>query len=92
MTIETQNETPSLAELRTYPTSRCRAGLRGTPAPGVPAMTLGLVRSETARDLRTLTATGASSRDKLARQTQNWTICAMARRIGRAIEAAQTRR
>jgi hypothetical protein len=26
-------------------------------------MTVGLVRSETARDLRTLTATGASSRD-----------------------------
>jgi len=64
--------------------------LRGIPAPGVLAMTVGLVRSETTRDLRTLTATGASSRNKLTRQMQNRTICAMTRGICHAIEAAQT--
>lgn len=76
MTIETLNETPSLAELRTYATNRCRVGLRGIPALGVTATIVGLVRSDTARDLRTLTATGASTetssrgRCRIARSAQ----------------------
>jgi putative ABC transport system permease protein len=56
MTIETKNQAPSLAELRNYATA---AGL--LVALGVLAMTLGLIRSETAGDLRILSATGAGS-------------------------------
>jgi putative ABC transport system permease protein len=57
MTIETTNDEPSLAQLRTYATV---AGI--LLALGVLAMTVGLIRRETAGDLRTLTATGASIR------------------------------
>ena len=56
LTIETKNQAPSLAQLRNYATA---AGI--LLALGVLAMTLGLIRSETAGDLRTLTATGAAS-------------------------------
>ncbi|MGE5286544.1 MAG: FtsX-like permease family protein [Micromonosporaceae bacterium] len=56
MTIETKNQDPSLSQLRNWSTA---AGL--LMALGVLAMTVGLIRSETASDLRTLTATGASS-------------------------------
>jgi putative ABC transport system permease protein len=59
MTIETKNESPTLGQLRNYATA---AGI--LLALGVLAMTLGLIRSETASDLRTLTATGASSRTR----------------------------
>jgi putative ABC transport system permease protein len=61
LTIETKNEDPSLSELRNYSTA---AGI--IVALGVLAMTVGLIRSETARDLRTLTATGASARTRRA--------------------------
>src|SRR6266545_6908944 len=54
-TIETRSQSPSLAELRSWATA---AGI--LLALGVLAMTVGLIRSETAGDLRTLTATGAS--------------------------------
>jgi putative ABC transport system permease protein len=57
MTIETKNSEPSLAQLRSYATW---AGI--LLALGVLAMTVGLIRGETAGELRTLTATGASSR------------------------------
>ncbi len=56
MTIETKSEAPSLAQLRDYSTI---VGI--LVALGVLAMTVGLIRSETAGELRTLTATGASS-------------------------------
>ena len=56
MTIETKNEAPSLAQLRNYSTI---VGI--LVALGVLAMTVGLIRSETAGELRTLTAAGASS-------------------------------
>jgi putative ABC transport system permease protein len=59
LTIETKNQDPSLDELRNYATG---AGV--LLALGVLAMTLGLIRSETAGDLRTLTATGASTRTR----------------------------
>jgi putative ABC transport system permease protein len=59
MTIETKSDAPSLAQLRNYATV---AGI--LLALGVLAMTVGLIRSETASDLRTLTATGASSRTR----------------------------
>jgi putative ABC transport system permease protein len=59
MTIETKSDAPSLAQLRNYATA---AGM--LLALGVLAMTVGLIRSETASDLRTLTATGASSRTR----------------------------
>jgi putative ABC transport system permease protein len=55
MTIETVNDEPSLSVLNTYSVG---AGL--VLALGVLAMTVGLIRSETAADLRILTATGAS--------------------------------
>jgi putative ABC transport system permease protein len=55
MTVETANDEPSLSELNTYAVG---AGL--VLALGVLAMTVGLIRSETAADLRILTATGAS--------------------------------
>ncbi len=56
MTIETKNSVPSSAEILNYATAFGIA-----LALGILAMTIGLIRSETARDLRTLTATGASS-------------------------------
>jgi putative ABC transport system permease protein len=56
MVIETKNGDPSLAELRTWATA---AGI--LLALGVLATTVGLIRSEAVRDLRTLTAAGAPS-------------------------------
>ncbi len=55
LSIETRPTQASLSQLRTDATA---AGI--AVALGVLAMTVGLIRSETARDLRTLTATGAS--------------------------------
>jgi putative ABC transport system permease protein len=55
MTIETKSQAPSLSELRDTATA---AGI--LLALAVLAMTVGLIRSETASDLQTLTATGAS--------------------------------
>jgi putative ABC transport system permease protein len=57
MTIETKSEAPSLDELRNWAAA---AGI--LLALGVLAMTIGLIRSEAAPDLRTLTASGANSR------------------------------
>jgi putative ABC transport system permease protein len=59
MAIETKNDDPSLNALRNWSTA---AGI--LLALGVLVMTVGLIRSETAGDLRTLTATGASSRTR----------------------------
>jgi putative ABC transport system permease protein len=59
LTIETKNGTPSLDEVRNDATG---AGI--LVALGVLAMTIGLIRSETAGDLRALTATGASARTR----------------------------
>jgi len=56
MTIETKSSTPSSAEILNYATAFGIA-----LALGILAMSIGLIRSETARDLRTLAATGASS-------------------------------
>ncbi len=56
MTIETKNSAPSSAEILDYATAFGIA-----LALGILAMSIGLIRSESARDLRTLTATGASS-------------------------------
>ena len=56
MTIETKNSAPSSAEILNWATAFGIA-----LALGILAMSIGLIRSETARDLRTLTATGASS-------------------------------
>ena len=56
MTIETKNSSPSSAEILNYATAFGIA-----LALGILAMSIGLLRSETAGDLRTLTATGASS-------------------------------
>jgi putative ABC transport system permease protein len=56
MTIETKSSTPSSAEILNYATAFGIA-----LALGILAMSVGLIRSETARDLRTLTATGAGS-------------------------------
>ena len=56
MTIETKSSTPSSAEILDLATV---FGL--AIALGILAMSIGLIRSETARDLRTLTATGAGS-------------------------------
>jgi putative ABC transport system permease protein len=56
MTIETKNSAPSSAEILDLATVFGIA-----LALGILAMSVGLIRSETARDLRTLTATGASS-------------------------------
>ncbi|MGH8920379.1 MAG: hypothetical protein ACRDZY_15125, partial [Acidimicrobiales bacterium] len=61
MTVATTNAQPSLASLESWATA---AGI--LLALGVLAMTSGLIRSETAGDLRTLTATGASSRVRRA--------------------------
>jgi putative ABC transport system permease protein len=56
MTIETKSSTPASAEILDWATV---FGI--VLALGILAMTIGLIRSETSRDLRTLTATGASS-------------------------------
>ncbi|MFZ2057909.1 MAG: FtsX-like permease family protein [Acidimicrobiales bacterium] len=56
MTIETKNSQPSSSEIINWATV---FGI--VLALGILAMTVGLIRSETAGDLRTLTATGASS-------------------------------
>jgi putative ABC transport system permease protein len=56
MTIETKSSVPSLAEINNWATVFGIA-----LALGILAMTVGLIRSEAASDLRTLTATGASS-------------------------------
>ena len=56
MTIETKSSTPSSAEILNYATAFGIA-----LSLGILAMSIGLIRSETARDLRTLTASGASS-------------------------------
>ena len=56
LAVETRSTPKSLAPLRNWSTA---AGI--LVALGVLAMTVGLIRSETARDLRTLSATGASS-------------------------------
>jgi putative ABC transport system permease protein len=56
LTIETKSSTPSSAEILNYATAFGIA-----LALGILAMSIGLIRSETARDLRTLTASGASS-------------------------------
>src|SRR5918999_1749799 len=57
LTIETQRESASLAELTAIAIA---AG--ALLALGILAMTVGLIRGESAGDLRTLTATGATSR------------------------------
>jgi len=59
MTIETKSQAPSLSAVRNDATT---AGV--LLALGVLAMTVGLIRSETAGELRTLTATGASTRTR----------------------------
>lgn len=59
MTVETKSDDPSLAQLRNWATA---AGI--LLALGVLAMTVGLIRSESAGDLRTLSATGAGSRTR----------------------------
>jgi putative ABC transport system permease protein len=56
LTIETKNSQPSSAEVINWATVFGMA-----LALGILAMTIGLIRSETAGDLRTLAATGASS-------------------------------
>jgi putative ABC transport system permease protein len=61
LSIETRSAPKSLAPLRNWATA---AGI--LVALGVLAMTVGLIRSETANDLRTLTATGASSTTRRA--------------------------
>jgi hypothetical protein len=58
-TVETKSQNPSLSELRNWASA---AGI--LLALGVLAMTVGLIRSETAGDLRTLTATGAGRRTR----------------------------
>jgi len=59
--IETKSEAPSLDQLRTWSTT---AGV--LLALAVLAMTVGLIRSESARDLVTLTAVGAARRTRRA--------------------------
>ncbi len=56
LSVESQSSQTSLTPLRNWSTA---AGI--LVALGVLAMTVGLIRSEAARDLRTLTATGAGS-------------------------------
>lgn len=55
-TIEVKSDAPSLSQLQDYATT---AGI--LLALGVLSITVGLIRSESASELRTLTATGASS-------------------------------
>ncbi len=57
MTIETRSQAPSLATIRNDATS---AGI--VLILGMLAMTIGLIRSETGSELRTLAATGATAR------------------------------
>jgi putative ABC transport system permease protein len=59
LTIETRNDQPTSSEVINWATV---AGL--LLALGILAMTIGLIRAETASDLRTLAATGASSRTR----------------------------
>jgi putative ABC transport system permease protein len=59
LTIETKSQAPSLAALRNYATG---AGV--LLALAVLAMTVGLIRSEAAGDVRTLAANGASGRTR----------------------------
>ena len=59
LTIESKNDAPTSAEIVNWATVFGIA-----LALGVLAMSVGLIRSETASDLRTLTATGASSRTR----------------------------
>jgi putative ABC transport system permease protein len=61
MTVETRSQAPSLATVRNDATS---AGI--VLVLGMLAMTIGLIRSETAGEMRTLTATGASGRTRRA--------------------------
>jgi putative ABC transport system permease protein len=56
MTIETKSDAPSLSQLRNYATA---IGI--LLALAVLAMTVGLIRGESAGDVQTLTATGASA-------------------------------
>jgi putative ABC transport system permease protein len=55
LSIETKSSAPSSAEILNWATA-----FGFVLALGIVAMSVGLIRSETARDLRTLTATGAS--------------------------------
>ena len=57
MSVETKNSEPSSAEIINWATV---FGI--VLALGILAMSVGLIRSETASDLRTLAATGASRR------------------------------
>jgi putative ABC transport system permease protein len=59
LSIETKNDNPSLTQLDAWATE---AGI--ILALGVLAMTVGLVRSESAADLRVLTAVGATSKTR----------------------------
>ena len=59
LSIESKNDAPTSAEIVNWATVFGIA-----LALGVLAMSVGLIRSETASDLRTLTATGASSRTR----------------------------
>jgi putative ABC transport system permease protein len=59
MTVETRSSVPSLAQIINTATA---FGI--LLALGILAMSVGLIRSETASDLRTLTATGASGRTR----------------------------
>jgi putative ABC transport system permease protein len=59
MSIETKSSTPAASEILDWATVFGIA-----LALGILAMTVGLIRSETADDLRTLTATGASPRTR----------------------------
>jgi putative ABC transport system permease protein len=61
LTIESKNDAPAASEIVNWATVFGIA-----LALGVLAMSVGLIRSETASDLRTLTATGASSRTRRA--------------------------
>jgi putative ABC transport system permease protein len=61
MSVETRNSVPSLAQIIDAATI---FGI--VLALGILGMSIGLVRSEAARDLRTLTATGASGRTRRA--------------------------
>jgi putative ABC transport system permease protein len=61
LSIESKNDAPNSAEIVNWATVFGIA-----LALGILAMSVGLIRSETASDLRTLTATGASSRTRRA--------------------------
>jgi putative ABC transport system permease protein len=61
MTIETKSQAPSLSTVRNDATY---TGI--LLALGILAMTIGLIRGEAAREMRTLSATGASSRTRRA--------------------------